>query len=58
MLPINVAIVLVTLISSAHAGEQNATVQTDTGPPALHPQSFLSKSPYRGFCFYSRAECS
>ena len=32
MLPINVAIVLVTLISSAHAGEQNATVQTDIVP--------------------------
>jgi uncharacterized protein YkwD len=32
MLPINVAIVLVTVISSAHAGEQNATVQTGTAP--------------------------
>jgi uncharacterized protein YkwD len=29
---INVVIVLITLISSAHAGEQKATVQTDTAP--------------------------
>jgi hypothetical protein len=28
------------------------------GPPAPHPQSFLSKSPFWGFCFYNRAECS
>jgi uncharacterized protein YkwD len=36
MLSINVAIVLVALISPAHADEQNATVQTDTAaiPPA------------------------
>jgi Cysteine-rich secretory protein family len=32
MLSINVAVVLVTLISPAHAVEQNATVQTDTAP--------------------------
>jgi uncharacterized protein YkwD len=32
MRSINVAIVLITLISSAHAGKQNATVQTDTAP--------------------------
>jgi uncharacterized protein YkwD len=32
MLSINVAIVLVTLISPAHAVEQNVTVQTDTAP--------------------------
>jgi hypothetical protein len=45
MLPINVAIVLVTLISSAHAGEQNATVQTDTvpieNPPLPRPKPSL-----------------
>ena len=32
MLSINLAIVLVTLISPAHSDEQNATVQTDTAP--------------------------
>ena len=32
MLLINVAIALVTLISSAQAGEQKATAQTDTAP--------------------------
>ena len=32
MLLINVALVLITLISPAHADEQNATVQTDTAP--------------------------
>src|SRR5262245_26110270 len=32
MLSINVVMVLVTLISPAHADEQNATVQTDTAP--------------------------
>jgi len=32
MLPISAAIVFVMLISCAHAGEQNATVQTDTAP--------------------------
>src|SRR5262249_61928451 len=32
MLSINLAIVLVTLTSPAHADEQNATVQTDTAP--------------------------
>jgi uncharacterized protein YkwD len=32
MLSINLAIVLVTLISPAHADEQNATVQTETAP--------------------------
>ena len=45
MLSINVAIVLVTLISSAHAGEQNATVQTDTvpieNPPLPRPRPSL-----------------
>jgi hypothetical protein len=25
-------------------------------PPAPHPQSFLSKSPSRGFCFYNRVQ--
>ena len=40
MLSINVVMVLVTLISPAHADEQNATVQTDTAPienPPLPP---------------------
>jgi uncharacterized protein YkwD len=32
MLSINTAIVLVTLISPAHAVEQNTTMQTDTAP--------------------------
>ena len=32
MRPINVVIVLITLITFAHAGEQNATVQIDTAP--------------------------
>jgi uncharacterized protein YkwD len=32
MRPINVVIVLIILITCAHAGEQNATVQTDTAP--------------------------
>src|SRR4029077_13570508 len=45
MLPINVAIILVTLISSAHADEQNATVQTDTAPienpPLPRPRPLL-----------------
>jgi uncharacterized protein YkwD len=37
MLPISVAIVLVMLISPAHADEQNATVQTDAAPIANPP---------------------
>jgi uncharacterized protein YkwD len=45
MLSITVAIVLVTLISSAHAGEQNATAQTDTvpieNPPLPRPKPSL-----------------
>jgi hypothetical protein len=45
VLPINVAIILVTLISSAHADEQNATVQTDTAPienpPLPRPRPLL-----------------
>jgi len=45
MLSINVAIVLVTLISPAHADEQNATVQTDTAPienpPLPRPKPLL-----------------
>ena len=32
MLLVNVAIVLVTLVSPAHAVEQNVTVQTDAAP--------------------------
>jgi hypothetical protein len=42
---INVVIVLTTLISSAHAGEQKATVQTDTvpieNPPLPRPRPLL-----------------
>ena len=45
MLSISVAIVLVTLISPAHADEQNATVQTDTvpieNPPLPRPKPSL-----------------
>jgi uncharacterized protein YkwD len=37
MLLINVAIVLATLISSAHAGEPKATAQTDTAAPIENP---------------------
>jgi hypothetical protein len=37
MLLINAALALVTLISSAHAGEQKATVQTDTATPIESP---------------------
>ena len=42
---INVVIVLITLISSGHAGEQKATVQTDTAPvenpPLPRPKPLL-----------------
>jgi hypothetical protein len=42
---INVVIMLTTLISSAHAGEQKATVQTDTvpieNPPLPRPRPLL-----------------
>ena len=42
---INVVIVLTTLISSAHAGEQKATVQNDTvpieNPPLPRPRPLL-----------------
>ena len=37
MLLINVALALITLISSAHAGEQKATAQTDTATPIENP---------------------
>ncbi|HEY2243493.1 MAG TPA: hypothetical protein VGH47_04615, partial [Xanthobacteraceae bacterium] len=45
MRSINVAFVLITIISSAYAGEQKASVQTDTAPidnpPLPRPKSSL-----------------
>ena len=45
MLLINVALALITLISSAHAGEQKATAQTDTAAPIENPPLPRPKPP-------------
>ena len=46
MLLINVALALITLISSAHAGEQKASAQTDTATPIENPRCRVRNRQY------------